>query len=150
MNDPLRTALRARVVAESGTWIGTPYHHHGCVKGVGVDCAQLLAAVYEVAGLVQHLDLGNYSPQWHLHQGEEVYLRWLKDVGAVRLAPGQSPQAGDVGVWRFGRTFSHGGIVVEGGPVPVIVHSYIRRGVIVSRVTEEPLAGREHCYWSVI
>jgi len=150
MTAPSPAHLRGQLVAEARTWVGTPYHHHARVKGAGVDCAQILAAVYEAVGLVPHLDLGNYSPQWHLHHGEEAYLQWLHHVGAHRLADGLHPQPGDVGVWRFGRTFSHGGIVVDGGPDPLIVHAYIRRGVIVSRATEDPLAGRAHCYWSVI
>ena len=33
--------LRARIVAEAMTWLGTPYHHRGKLKGIGVDCAQL-------------------------------------------------------------------------------------------------------------
>lgn len=139
--------MRLRVVVEARGWIGTPYHHHGRVRGVGVDCAQILAAVYESVGLVPHLDLGNYSTQWHLHRGEETYLQWLRDVGAREV---QAPAPGDVGVWRFGRTFSHGGIVIEGGADPVIVHSYIGRGVIVSRASEQPLAGRPACYWSIV
>lgn len=147
----LRTAeLRRRVVAEAHTWARTPYHHHGRIKGVGVDCAQILAAVFEAAGIVRRLDLGNYAPQWHLHQGEEVYLRWLHVVGATRLAPGLHPQAGDIGVWRFGRTFSHGAIVLEGGADPLLLHAYIGRGVIFTRASDDPLAGRDHCYWSAI
>ncbi len=141
---------RDHIVAEARSWIGTPYHHHGRIKGVGVDCAQILAAVYEVAGLVPHLDLGNYSPQWHLHRNEEVYLRWLENSGAKRLPESQQPQPGDIGVWQFGRTYSHGGIVVDGGADPTLVHAYINRGVIVSRASEAPLAGRACMYWGIV
>ena len=28
-------------VAEALTWLGTPYHHQGRVKGVGVDCRSI-------------------------------------------------------------------------------------------------------------
>lgn len=141
---------RQAVVAEARTWVGTPYHPHARIKGVGVDCAQILAAVYHAAGLVPELDLGAYAPQWHLHHSEELYLGWLAAVGARRMPPAQHPQAGDVGVWRFGRTFSHGGIVIEGGADPLLVHAYTGRGVIVSRASEAPLAGRERCYWSIV
>jgi cell wall-associated NlpC family hydrolase len=141
---------RQAVVAQAQAWVGTPYHAHARIKGVGVDCAQILAAVYHAAGLVPDLDLGAYSPQWHLHHSEELYLGWLQQAGARRLADGQHPQAGDVGVWRFGRTYSHGAIVVEGGADPLLVHAYIGRGVIVSRASEAPLAGRLHCWWGVI
>ena len=43
-------------VAEAMTWLGTPYHHQGRVKGIGIDCATLLCEVYEVVGLIDHLN----------------------------------------------------------------------------------------------
>ncbi len=146
----LRADLRRHVVAEAMSWVGTPYHHHGRIKGVGVDCAQILAAVYQQMGVVAELELGNYSTQWHLHRSEEAYLLGLERAGAVRLAAGLHPQPGDVGVWQFGRTYSHGALVVEGGANPLLVHSYIGLGVIVSRAQEAPLAGHPCCYWSVL
>lgn len=33
--------LRARIVAEARTWIGTPWVHQHRAKGIGVDCAGL-------------------------------------------------------------------------------------------------------------
>ena len=146
----LHAEMRRRVVAEARTWVGTPYHHHARIKGVGVDCAQILAAVFHAADLAPELDLGHYPTQWHLHHGEELYLQQLQAAGAHRIDAELQPQPGDVGVWRFGRTYSHGGIVIEGGANPLVVHAYIGRGVTVSRASEDPLAGREHCYWSVI
>ena len=148
------TGARERVVAEALTWIGTPYRHHQRVKGAegGTDCAQILAAVYEAAGVVGHIDLGEYSSQWHLHHSRELYLEWLQRVGAWPLRD-EPPQAGDVGVWMFGLTHSHGGIVIEGGEDPVVLHSYIkaRRGVTLCRASEQPLAGAEACqYWRII
>lgn len=32
---------RAAVAQEALAWLGTPYHHHARIKGVGVDCAQI-------------------------------------------------------------------------------------------------------------
>ena len=138
------------VITVARSWLGTPYHHHGRVRGAGVDCAQLLAAAYGDVGLVPVLDLGNYPVQWHLHRGDEVFLGWLQRAGAAPVQASAQPQAGDVGVWRYGRAYSHGGIVVAGGADPLIVHAYIGRGVVLSRASDEPLAGREHQYWSVL
>lgn len=134
---------RSQVVAEARRWIGTPYHHHGRVLGVGVDCAQILCAVYEACGLVDHIDPGNYARDWHLHRSEELYLGWLMKAGATEVA---SPQPGDVAVFRFGRTWSHGGILIDADQV---VHAYIGRGVIVNRLNEEPLQGRHVRFFSL-
>lgn len=147
----LTHAVRQIVAAEARSWLGTPYHHHARVRGVGVDCAQLLAAVFEACDLVPPQHLGNYPAQWHLHRGAELFLERLQAAGARRV---QTPATGDVGVWRYGRAFSHGGVVVghggAGGGVPLVVHAYIQRGVVLSLATDDPLAGRECQYWSVI
>lgn len=46
------TAQRQAVVAEAKTWIGTGFHHEARIKGAGVDCAQLLIAVFSACGFV--------------------------------------------------------------------------------------------------
>lgn len=129
-------STRSSVVAEARRWLGTPYHHHGRVIGAGVDCAQILCAVYEACGLVPHVDPGAYARDWHMHKSDELYLGWLQRVGAIEVEHGLP---GDVAVFRFGRTWSHGGIVVED---KTVLHAYVGRGVIISRLTEEPLSGR--------
>lgn len=133
---------RVRVVAEARSWIGCAYHHHARVKGAGVDCAQLLCAVFEACGLLPHVETGHYPTNWHLHRSEEMFLGWLQ-----RFAdPVPAPQAGDVAVFRFGRCFSHGAVMVE---ADTCVHAYIGRGVILNRLNEAPLAGRPVMFWSL-
>lgn len=143
---------RERVVQCALGWMGTPYRHRQRVKGVGVDCAQILAAVYEEAGVIAPIDLGDYPVQWHLHHERELYLEWLAHAGAWRIEG--DPLPGDIGVWKFGLTHSHGGIVIEGGPDPLVLHSFIkaRRGVTLCRAaSEQPLAGSESVqYWRII
>lgn len=135
-------AQRDAVVAEALTWLGTPYHHHGRIKGVGVDCAQILCVVYETVGVVPHVDPGFYPVDWHLHRSEELYAQSLLKY-AERTS---TPQPGDVALFKFGRCYSHGAIVVNDG---LLVHSYIGRGVILSRADEEPLEGRDVIYWKI-
>ena len=134
---------REAVVAEARSWIGTSYHHHGRLKGVGVDCAQLLCEVFERMGLIPHVDPGNYPTDWHMHRGEELFSNCLAQHANRR--DGERPDLGDVFLFKFGRTFSHGSIYVGNESV---VHAYIGRGVEVCRFTEEPLEGREMQHWS--
>ena len=100
--------------------------------------------MFELCGVVPHVDPGFYPTDWHLHRGEEVFRSWLERSGATRT---DDPLPGDVGLWKFGRCFSHGGILVG---EETVVHSYIREGVILTRLCEYPLAGREVEWWSVI
>jgi cell wall-associated NlpC family hydrolase len=41
----------ADVIACARTWIGTPWHHAACVKGVGVDCVHFPAGVCDELGI---------------------------------------------------------------------------------------------------
>ena len=117
---------RAKVVAEAKTWLGTPYHHRGKVKGVGVDCAQLVLCVYACAGLVQDFDTGAYPPDWHLHREEERYMGIIRTL-AVEI-PRSALLPGDVILYRFGRAFSHGALVID---LPQLVHASRRDGAVV-------------------
>jgi len=141
---------RAQVVAEARTWLGTPYHHHGRIKGVGVDCAQLLCAVYEACGLVDHVDTGFYAPDWHLHRSQELFVQTLAPH-AVQQSAGAPLLPGDVLVFKFGRTFSHGAICAgqDSDGHSLLLHSYILRGVILSGLHEQPLHARQYQHWSI-
>ena len=136
--------VRAAVVAEAREWLGTPFHHQGRVKGAGVDCAMLLAEIYRRCGLVPHVDPGYYPPDWHLHRDAERYLEKLMPYARELAGP---PAPGDVAVFRFGRTFSHGAIVVDW---PRLIHAYWRRGVVWGDATLNPLAGRKVRFFGVI
>ena len=109
--------MREAVVMEALSWVRTPYHHHARIKGVGVDCAQLLIGVYAGCGAIEAVDPGTYPPAWHLHQNEELFLGWLDKLADP--AEGD-PLPGDVVIYKFGRTFSHGAICVGW---PMVVHA---------------------------
>lgn len=117
---------REAVLAEARSWLRTPYHHCADIKGVGVDCAMLLVGIYRAVGLVPaDLDPRPYSPDWHLHRSEEQYLGWLEQYGNEVM----EPMPGDVLVWRFGRAYSHGAILLD--PDGTILHAYRDAGMVV-------------------
>lgn len=142
----LEQQQRQRVVEEALSWLKTPYHHHGRVKGAGVDCAQILCAVFEACGISLPIELGNYPRDWHLHRSEEMYEALLRQHGARQLLPGLQPLTGDIAVFQFGRTYSHGGILAFDN---TIVHAYIGAGVILTRLDEAPLSGRPVHFWTI-
>jgi NlpC/P60 family putative phage cell wall peptidase len=133
--DDLR-ALRAAVVKEAESWIGTPFHHAARVKGAGVDCLMLLAEVYQHAGIVAPIEPPFYVPDWHLHRDAERYLEGLTPYAGEITGP---PLSGDIALFRFGRTFSHGAIVTQW---PRLIHAYWNIGVVRGDATLYPLAGR--------
>jgi cell wall-associated NlpC family hydrolase len=149
MTTPARMtpALRAVVASQALSWLGTPYHHHGRLKGVGVDCAMLLAEVYAAAGVCPPVAIGpaDYPHDWHLHRDDERFCEWLTRLG---LQPVQTPALGDIAVFRYGRAYSHGAVVVDTAPLTV-VHAYIGRGVVLHTLDEEPLSGRTVSWWGL-
>ena len=117
---------RAMVVAEARTWLSTPYHHRGKLKGIGVDCAQLPLCVFAGVGLIEDFDTGAYPPDWHQHRAEERYagivLQLAREIQRDELGPG------DIVLFKFGRAFSHGGIVIDW---PQIIHAVRRDQKVV-------------------
>jgi hypothetical protein len=102
---------RDSIVAEARRWIGTPYHNGADVRGAGVDCGMLIVRVFVDTGLTPAFDPRPYPPDWHLHRGEEKYLGFIFDHCIEVDVPGP----GDVVVFRYGRCYSHGGIVTIAG-----------------------------------
>jgi NlpC/P60 family putative phage cell wall peptidase len=125
MND-LETKQRAAVVAEARSWLKTPYHHAADVRGAGVDCGMLLVRVFVDTGLCEPFDPRPYPPDWMLHRSEEKYLGFVFD----HTKEVDRPLPGDVMVFRYGRAYSHGGIVVMANPL-TIVHAFTPVGRVI-------------------
>jgi cell wall-associated NlpC family hydrolase len=97
---------RQQIVTEALTWLGTPYHHHQCVKGVGVDCVQLLFGVGKNVGFVDKDDIiPNYEP---LARGSFMIRqleKYLVESSVIKIA--------NVLVIRFNNLDTHSAIVVD-------------------------------------
>jgi cell wall-associated NlpC family hydrolase len=147
---------RGFVVAEAESWLRTPYHHMARIKGAGADCLTLLAEVYEKAGVIPHVEVPFYPPDWNLHRDAERYLegvtRYAREIlycadnapPRGRAASGESalrrePQPGDVAVFKFGRCFAHGAIVLGW---PRLIHAWHNAGVVYADATQGQLALR--------
>lgn len=133
---------RLDVVQEALTWVGTPYHHQGRVRGAGVDCGMLLLEVFEATGLLPHVNPEPYPHDWHLHRSAERYLGVVMDW-CQRV---DEPLPGDLALFRFGRCTSHGAIVLGGG---LLCHSYVGKGVVLDDLAvNQELGTRLVGYWS--
>lgn len=120
---------RAAIIASARSWIGTPYMHQAKVKGVGVDCGQILIDVFCGLGLVPPFDPGDYTRDWFNHRDEEKYLGFVFD-NSVEVA---APEPGDIMLFKFGRTYSHAGIVSHAAPL-TIIHASAPMGCVLEEV----------------
>ena len=134
---------KARIVEETLTWLGTPYHHQARVKGIGVDCAQLLVGVALSTGLIGDDDLSkiplNYSPEWNIHNREEVMLGILETMGCRPVVG--TPAPGDIVAFRVGRAYGHLGILVTSTE---FVHAELQgsaKGSVNGKVVRVHMAG---------
>jgi cell wall-associated NlpC family hydrolase len=124
---PSEVSDRARVVCIARSFLGTPYHSHGRKKGVGVDCLTLLAEVYTEAGLIEPVKLPHYAPDFFKHKGTELYLNGLLQY----TAEVETGKPGDIVLWKYGRCFSHGAIVVDW---PHIIHAHVGRSCMLESI----------------
>ncbi len=137
-------AVRQQIIRAALGWLGTPYHHHAQIKGVGVDCVQLLIAVYQECGIAEGAVAAGYAQDWHLHRSEEQYLAGVRQYATETAAP----EPGDIALFRFGRCVSHAGIVL---PEPrSVIHAYTGIGVIISSLDGQELRGRLYSFWTVL
>jgi len=132
---------RAALVAEARSWIGTPYHVGGMVKGAGCCCGSLILAVLQARGLAPDERFGVYSSDSWAHWREDHYrMRLFRH--ARKLAEGIAARCmralpGCIALARAmdSKVFNHAGIVTEW---PRIVHA-IAPAVIEVDATRDPL-----------
>lgn len=122
-------AGRDQIDKVARSWIGTPFHDNASLKGIGVDCAQLLRKVFIEAGVLASFDVAPYPAQWFLHRSEERFLAWVTRF-AREVTVGET-KPGDVALYKIGRCFAHGAIIVSPG-WPTIIHAHCA-GRIVRR-----------------
>jgi NlpC/P60 family putative phage cell wall peptidase len=124
LNDNEDAILRMRIVDEARSWLSTPYHHLGDIKGIGVDCAMILVRVYQAVGMVPtDFDPRPYEAEWYLHRDEERYMAGMEQYShRIELA---DAKPGDIALYRFGRTAAHGAIIVDH---EMMIHAYKPHG----------------------
>lgn len=124
------------IAEEALSWVGTKYHSGANIKGVAVDCGQILIEVYGNVGVIDKFDTGAYAQDWNLHRSEEKYLSFVNQY----CTKVEKPQIGDICLYKFGRCISHSGIIVDEDLN--IVHALIRIGVTISHYLEGNLEDR--------
>lgn len=150
---------RALVCKEALSWQGTKFHEHAAIKGVGVDCAQLISAVFKNAvGLESTVP--NISLQVNLHQDaieqyaraqgfetNEIYLEHLKLAGWHEITfPQLKP--GDLVVPKIGRIHWHGSIVIA-WPKVISAHGHAGKVIVSNAEVDDWIVGRELKFFSL-
>lgn len=137
---------RQAVIAEALTWQKTKHHNGACIKGVGVDCGKFPWAVYHAVGLMPAIpDELRYRHDFHLHRDEEWYKK-LCDAHGIQMPEGALPSPGDFVLYKIGRIFSHGAIVIKW---PRVIHAQVGVGVTQAEGDQGHLSGKTRIFYTL-
>jgi len=124
---------RETILQTAREWIGTPYHHRARVKGAGCDCLMLIVDAFTVAGLLPpDIVVPEYSRDMMYHSDDSSYL----DAVLEYCDEVDSPAPGDLALWKFGKTYSHGAIV---SAWPTVIHAYAPFGHVIEMAVTDDL-----------
>ena len=127
-----------KIVLEARSWLGTPFVHEGCVKGVAADCVQLGRGVGIGSGALPPTfpSFAPYPSGWLLERDNTRYrdelakyldLIWEKDTETVPPSVFADPHPGDLLLYRVGRAPAHSAICVGW---PYVIHANDEHGVV--------------------
>ena len=135
---------REIAVTTAWFWVDTPYHHRARVMGAGCDCLMLIVESYLAAGLLPaDIEIPDYPQDIMFHSDDSRYV----DTVLVYCDEVETPQPGDLAMWKFGKTWSHAAIVLNW---PRVIHAYAPYGAVVemSIADDSRLANRPARFFS--
>lgn len=109
------------------SYIGTPHHNGGNVKGAGLDCCTLVTSIYREIGLADIPVNFGYSGDWYCRCNcEELMLPYLeKYFSRVDIL-----NPGDVVSYAWGRSkYAHLSLYLEQGQV---IHCSADDGTVIT------------------
>src|SRR5262249_34485729 len=113
--------MRAAIVAEARSWIGTPYMHQASLKGVGCDCLGLVRGIWRFLYGSEPEDMPAYSKDWgEASRTEPLFAAAQRHFRETKIG---AASAGDVLLfrWRPALPMKHCAILVAPSR---IVHAY--------------------------
>lgn len=128
--------MRARIITEARSWIGTPYCHQASHKGAGCDCLGLVRGVWrDIYG-----DLPGKVPPYTPNWAETSEAETLLNAARLYLRPvaNEDARPGDIVLFRMTAAAPCKHIAILSGPTTMI-HAYWGRAVCESHIVP---------YWS--
>ena len=131
MTRPLTSVDPARIIATARSWLGTPYHEQGSLRGVGCNCLGLARGVWrEVVGS-EPFPIPPYSRDWGETEPREVLAADGRSM-MIEILPADAGASALVLFRMMPRAIAKHVRILTGPDR--FIHTYERLGVI-----EEPL-----------
>lgn len=139
------------IVDEAVSWVNTPFAHQQRVKGVGVDCANFIAAVAEATAATSDTDFErNYRRRANGQQMLTELVRYMEPVEHLDERQGvtlERAKPGDVLVLHAADDHWHLAFLSRLSPYPKMVHAS-GRGVR-HHIVNLHFKGQIHSIWRV-
>jgi NlpC/P60 family putative phage cell wall peptidase len=126
--------MRARVIAEARSWIGTPYRHQASLKSVGCDCLGLVRGVWRGLYGSEPEALKPYSADWAEADGADALLEAARRHFLEK--PLAEMAAGDVILFRWKPLHAAKHAAIVSGPKK-FVHAYEGHRVLESHLVPQ-------------
>lgn len=114
------------IVRQARTWLNTPYHHQGRLKGVGVDCAGLIIGVAHELQL-SDFDIGGYTAR---PDGDSLRQACQAQMQCLAI---EALQPGDVLLFQFDAHPGHLGFL---SAPDTLLHAYLPRRRVVEHALD--------------
>lgn len=137
--------ISSNIQKAANSWIGTPFQAHARVKGAGVDCVNLAAAIYQEAGLIDEIpEFPRYSMDGGKHLAKSTLSAVLATIPGFQQVDLESIYPGALLVFALGRVTHHIGVALDERR---FVHALQGPGVIISSLKEKSYSKRLREVW---
>lgn len=135
---------RSRLSEIAVSWVGTPFHANGVVKGLngGVSCVGLVFGIGVELGLVQDQEIelpeGPVAVEWHRHNETSLLNEFFRSPNIrrhIKLVDLEEDnlQVGDLITFKIDQTENHLGWLIDADH---IIHCHRRKGVLVTSMID--------------
>lgn len=114
---------RAEIITTARSYLGTPFHHQGRLKGAGLDCVGLVVCVLRDLG-IEVKDSFDYNGV-----PDSVLLRDKLREHLAEIDP-NSAKEGDIFLFRIGANPQHLAFIANGN-INDIIHTHQGAGKVV-------------------
>jgi cell wall-associated NlpC family hydrolase len=127
------------LIDEAKSWVGTPFVAHSRVKGAGVDCVNLAAALYLETRVLDAFDPPAYALDGGVHNKTSQVVEWLENhprFMAIYHKHGPmpyNPMVGDALVFKNVQSEHHVAVMLAGH---YFIHSVFFRKVVIGSLTD--------------
>jgi NlpC/P60 family putative phage cell wall peptidase len=130
----------SQLAALAQLWIGTPFHAHASIRGAGVDCVHLCAAIYIECGALEIFNPPKYALDGGQHASHSLITDWVEKCGRFEaVTPYQHTlreqiRVGDLLCFKVGRVAWHVGLLFT---EKKFIHALAGVGVAESFIGEQ-------------